>query len=101
MSAQGRGYKYSYREVLTILGNGNAANGRTMLDEFAQRLVHARTEHPADEWKDAGDGYALMAMEDELREVLVAMKLESSERVRSEVKDLLATGWRTYGDEHK
>ena len=101
MSAQGRGYKYSYREVLTILGNGNSAKGRSMLDEVAQRLVHARAEHPADEWKDAGDGYALMAMEDELREVLVAMKLESSERVRSEVKDLLATGWRTYGDEHK
>ena len=101
MSAQGRGYKYSYREVLAILGNGNAAKGRAMLVDFAQRLVHARAEHPGDEWKDAGDGYALMAMEDELREVLVAMKLESSERVRSEVKDLLATGWRTYGEEHK
>lgn len=101
MSAQGRGYTYSYREVLAILGNGNAAKGRAMLDEFAQRLVHVRAEHPADEWKDAGDGYALMAMEDELREVLVAMKLESPERVRSEVKDLLATCWRTYGDEHK
>ena len=101
MSAQGRGYQYSYREVLAILGNGDTAKGRSMLDEFAHRLVHARTEHPADEWKDAGDGYALMAMEDELREVLVAMKLESPERVRSEVKDLLATGWRTYGDEHK
>lgn len=101
MSAQGRGYKYSYREALTILGNGNPAKGRAMLDEFAQRLVHARTEHPADEWKDAGDGYALTVMEDELREVLVAMKLEGPERVRSEVKDLLATAWRTYGDEHK
>lgn len=101
MSAQGRGYTYSYREVLTILGNGDAAKGRAMLDEFAQRLVHARNEHPADEWKDAGDGYALVVMEDELREVMVAMKLEGPERVRSEVKDLLATAWRTYGDEHK
>lgn len=101
MSAQGRGYQYSYREVLAILGNGDTAKGRSMLDEFAQRLVHARAEHPADEWKDAGDGYALMAMEDELRDVLVAIRLESPERARSEVKDLLATGWRTYGDEHK
>ena len=101
MSAQGRGYTYSYREALTILGNGDAAKGRAMLDEFAQRLVHARTEHPADEWKDAGDGYALVAMGDELREVMVAMKLEGPERVRSEVKDLLATAWRTLGDEHK
>lgn len=101
MSAHGRGYTYSYREALTILGNGDSAKGRAMLDEFVQRLVHARTEHPADEWKDAGDGYALVAMEDELREVLVAMKLEGPERIRSEVKDLLATAWRTLGDEHK
>lgn len=101
MSAQCRGYTYSYREALTILGNGDSAKGRAMLDEFVQRLVHARTEHPADEWKDAGDGYALVAMEDELREVLVAMKLEGPERIRSEVKDLLATAWRTLGDEHK
>ena len=101
MIAQGRGYTYSYREALTILGNGDSAKGRAMLDEFVQRLVHARTEHPADEWKDAGDGYALVAMEDELREVLVAMKLEGPERIRSEVKDLLATAWRTLGDEHK
>lgn len=101
MSAQGRGYTYSYREALTILGNGNAAKGRAMLDEFAQRLVHARTEHPADEWKGSGDDYALDAMESEMREVRVAMKLEGPARVRSEVKDLLATAWRTYGDEHK
>lgn len=100
MSAQGRGYKYSYREVLTILGNGDSAKGRAMLDEFAQRLVHARTEHPADEWEGAGDGYALVAMEDELREVMVAMKLEGPQRLKSELKDLLATAWRTYGDEH-
>lgn len=47
MSAQGRGYTYSYREALTILGNGDSAKGRAMLDEFVQRLVHARTSASA------------------------------------------------------
>lgn len=51
--------------------------------------------------RQPGEGYALVAMEDELREVMVAMKLEGPERVKSELKDLLATAWRTYGDEHK
>ena len=101
MSAQGRGYTYSYREVLTILGNGDSAKGRYMLDDFALRLEYARNEHPEAEWKGAGDDYALDAMEGEMREVRVAMKLEGPQRVNSELKDLLATAWRTLGDEHK
>ena len=36
MSAQGRGYTYSYREALTILGNGDAAKGRKLIDELAK-----------------------------------------------------------------
>ena len=41
MSAQGRGYTYSFRRILAIVGNGNTARGRNLLDELAERLEYA------------------------------------------------------------
>ena len=33
MSAQGRGYTYSFRQILAIIGNGDNTRGRKLLDE--------------------------------------------------------------------
>lgn len=99
MSAQGRGYTYSYREALTILGNGDSAKGRRLIDELAGRLVHARTEHPASQWAGAGDEYGLAAIEGEVRELRLAVKLEGPQRVEDETLDVLATGVRKYNRE--
>lgn len=101
MSAQGRGYTYSFRQILAIIGNGDNTRGRKLLDELAERMEHARTEHPESEWAGKGDDYALEAIEDEVREVRVAMKLETPHRVKSELKDAIATCVRAWNDEHK
>lgn len=101
MSAQGRGYKYSYREVLAIIGNGDAAKGRRLIDELAGRLVHARTEHPESQWAGAGDKFAHNAIAGEVGEVWDAMRWETPERVKSELLDVLATSVRAHNDEHK
>lgn len=101
MSAQGRGYTYSYREALTILGNGDSAKGRRLIDELAGRLVHARTEHPASQWAGAGDKFAHNAISSEVGEVWDAMRWETPERVKSEFLDVLATSVRAHNDEHK
>ena len=101
MSAQGRGYTYSFRRILAIVGNGNTARGRKLLDELAERLEYARTEHSASEWAGKVDDYALAAIEGEVREVRVAMKLETPHRVKSELKDAIATCVRAWNDEQK
>lgn len=99
MSAQVRGYTYSYREALTILGNGDAAKGRKLIDELAGRLVHARTEHPASQWAGAGDEYGLEVIEGEVRELRIAVKLEGPQRVEDETLDVLATAVRKFNRE--
>lgn len=101
MSAQGRGYTYSYREALTILGNGDSAKGRKLIDELAGRLVHARTEHPASQWAGVGEKFAHNAIASEVGEVWDAMRWETPERVKSELLDVLATSVRAHNDEHK
>ena len=45
MSAQGRGYTYSYREALTILGNGDSAKGRKLIDELLDSLATCVRAH--------------------------------------------------------
>lgn len=101
MSAQCRGYTYSYREALAIIGNWDAANGRRLIDELAGRLVHARTEHPASQWSGAGEKFAHNAIASEVGEVWDAMRWETPERVKSELLDSLATCVRAHNDEHK
>lgn len=98
MSAQGRGYTYSYREALTILGNGDAAKGRRLIDDLAGRLVHARTEHPVFANTDES---AVTVIDDELWELANAVYTETPERAHDEALDVMATVARFLNDEHK
>lgn len=98
MSAQGRGYTYSYREALTILGNGDSAKGWAMLDNLAGRLVHARKKHQLFANNAA---HAVEVIDAELCELFTAVTSETPERAHDEALDVMATVARFLNDEHK
>ena len=85
--------------IRLIFGNGNAAQGRKCIEAIARRLIHARTKHPASEWAGRGEEYGLAAIEGEVRELRIAVMLESQERVEDETLDVLATGVRKFNRE--
>ena len=85
--------------IRLIFGNGNAAQGRKCIEAIARRLIHARTKHPASEWTGRGEEYGLEAIEDEVKELRLAIKLEGPQRVEDETLDVLATGVRKFNRE--
>lgn len=89
----------SWKIIRLIFGNGDLHQGRKCLEAIAHRLVHARTKHPASEWAGMGDEYGLEAIEGEVRELRLAVKLEGPERVEDETLDVLATGVRKFNRE--
>ena len=75
------------------------AQGRKCLEAIARRLVHARTAHPASEWSGRGEEYGLEVIEGEVRELRIAVRLETPQRVEDEALDVLATAVRKYNRE--
>lgn len=88
-----------WKTIRLIFGNGDLTQGRKCLEAIARRLVHARTKHPASEWAGRGDDYGLVVIESEVRELRLAVKLETPQRVEDETLDVLATGVRKYNRE--
>lgn len=88
-----------WKTIRLIFGNGDLTQGRKCLEAIARRLVHARTKHPASEWEGRGDEYGLAAIEGEVRELRIAIKLEGTQRVEDETLDVLATAVRKYNRE--
>lgn len=88
-----------WKTIRLIFGNGDLTQGRKCLEAIARRLVHARTKHPASEWEGRGDEYGLEAIEGEVRELRIAVKLEGPQRVEDETLDVLATAVRKYNRE--
>ena len=85
--------------IRLIFGNGNAAQGRKCIEAIARRLIHARTKHPASEWAGRGEEYGLAAIEGEVKELRLAVKLEGVQRVEDETLDVLATAVRKFNRE--
>ena len=85
--------------IRLIFGNGNAAQGRKCIEAIARRLIHARTQHPASEWAGRGEVYGLAAIEGEVKELRLAVKLEGVQRVEDETLDVLATAVRKFNRE--
>lgn len=88
-----------WKTIRLIFGNGDLTQGRKCLEAIARRLVHARTEHPASEWAGKGDEYGLEVIEGEVRELRIAVRLETPQRVEDETLDVLATAVRKYNRE--
>ena len=89
----------SWKTIRLIFGNGDLTQGRKCIEAIARRLVHARIKHPASEWAGKGDEYGLEAIEGEVKELRLAVKLEGPQRVEDETLDVLATGVRKYNRE--
>lgn len=89
----------SWKTIRLIFGNGDLTQGRKCLEAIARRLVHARTEHPASEWAGRGEEYGLEVIEGEVRELRIAVRLETPQRVEDETLDALATAVRKYNRE--
>lgn len=89
----------SWKTIRLVFGNGDLTQGRKCLEAIARRLVHARTEHPDSEWVGMGDEYGLEVIEGEVRELRLAVKLETPQRVEDETLDVLATAVRKYNRE--
>ena len=89
----------SWKTIRLIFGNGDLTQGRKCIEAIARRLVHARTEHPAREWTGKGDEYGLEVIEGEVRELRIAVRLETPQRVEDETLDVLATAVRKYNRE--
>ena len=85
--------------IRLIFGNGNAAQGRKCIEAIARRLIHARTKHPSSEWSGMGEEYGLAAIEGEVKELRLAVKLEGVQRVEDETLDVLATAVRKFNRE--
>ena len=88
-----------WKTIRLIFGNGDMAQGRKCLEAIARRLVHARIKHPASEWAGKGDEYGLEAIEGEVKELRLAVKLEGPQRVEDETLDVLATAVRKHNRE--
>lgn len=88
-----------WKTIRLIFGNGDMAQGRKCLEAIAHRLVHARTKHPASEWAGRGEEYGLEVIEDEVKELRLAIKLEGPQRVEDETLDVLATAVRRFNRE--
>ena len=88
-----------WKTIRLIFGNGDMAQGRKCLEAIAHRLVHARTKHPASEWVGRGEEYGLEVIEDEVKELRLAIKLEGPQRVEDETLDVLATAVRRFNRE--
>ena len=89
----------SWKTIRLIFGNGDLTQGRKCLEAIARRLVHARTKHPPEEWEGKGHEYGLEVIEAEVRELRLAVKLETPQRVEDETLDVLATAVRKYNRE--
>lgn len=89
----------SWKTIRLIFGNGDLTQGRKCLEAIARRLVHARTKHPASEWAGRGEEYGLEVIEGEVRELRIAVRLETPQRVEDETLDVLATAVRKYNRE--
>lgn len=89
----------SWKTIRLIFGNGDLTQGRKCLEAIARRLVHARTKHPASEWTGRGEEYGLAAIEGEVEELRLAIKLEGPQRVEDETLDVLATAVRRFNRE--
>ena len=89
----------SWKTIRLIFGNGDMAQGRKCLEAIAHRLVHARTKHPASAWVGRGEEYGLEVIEDEVKELRLAIKLEGPQRVEDETLDVLATAVRKFNRE--
>ena len=88
-----------WKTIRLIFGNGDLAQRRKCIEAIARRLIHARTKHPASEWAGRGEEYGLEVIEDEVKELRLAIKLEGPQRVEDETLDVLATAVRRFNQE--
>lgn len=91
----------NYRDIEEKLSNGDWKNGRKIMSEIAERLDHARTKHPKEEWKNMPQGQAYYKLYDEVREVQYAIYYENKEeRVYDELLDVIAVAIRMLNHEY-
>lgn len=83
----------TYQRAMLALGNGNRLRGMQVLFMLAARLEHARGKHP---WPDHTPNLfaAFRALADEAEEVNRAMCMETPDRVRDELLDVMAVAVR-------
>ena len=83
----------TYSRALLVLGNGRRERGMQVLFMLAARLEHARSKHP---WpQDAPNAFAAFrAFAEEAEEVNRAMCMETPDRVRDELLDVMAVAVR-------
>ena len=83
----------TYRRALLALGNGNSLRGMQVMFMVAARLEHARHKHP---WPEhAPNAFAAFrALAAEVEEVNRAMCMETPDRVRDELLDVMAVAVR-------
>ena len=89
-------------ELMKQLGDGDTARGRYVTNMIADRLAHARAEHPGTEWSGKGPAYGVRVIRDELDELGMAVDDDEGEdRMRDECLDVLATAVRFLNREWK
>ena len=94
--------KYYYdvhTRIFKLLGLDDFAVGEDLAVKIADRIEHARKEHPAKEWQGKGLNWASMALLDETDELVNAVIHETPERVKDELLDVIAVAIRMYNCE--
>ena len=83
----------TYQRAMLALGNGDRLRGMQVMFMLAARLEHARGKHP---WpQDALNQFAAFrALGDECEEVNRALCMETPDRVRDELLDVIAVAVR-------
>lgn len=90
----------NYRKIENTLSNGDWKKGRKIMSKIAERLDHARTKHPKEEWHKMDVYEAMKALLDEIDEVRIAIKKETPERVQDELLDVIAVSLRILNKEY-
>lgn len=84
--------------IMTTLGDGDCGAGRYLVNRIADRVAHARREHP--DWQGRGEMYALDVIDGEMLELKHAVAAETRERMADEALDVIATCVRFLNREH-
>lgn len=80
---------------------GTHSHGRYIVNLIADRLRHARKEHPASEWRGKGRYWALGQLGSEFEEVVHAVENEGDDRMVDELLDLIAVALRMLQREYE
>lgn len=88
-------------KIYSAFGNGDIGMGKKIIADIADRLEHARTKHPNEQWKKMTKYDAQKALDDEKCEVCHALISETPERVKDELLDVISVAVRMYNEEYK